>query len=163
MEKRLDKAIKVYQQFPEASIEFRLVNILIDRFTWDQGLSKLELARIVYPSQLRSKELHMSQAQIRISSIMANIRKKYSNLLIYASPHINPKTGKREWRLFCNWENEDIRNILKMLERIIDNMENAKETINAENQKSKEKRISEYERLVQKLKIESDRKRKKMK
>lgn len=163
MEKRVERAITVYRSLPDASIEFRLVNVIYNRFTWDDGLTKEELAKIVYSSQLRTKELHMSQAKIRISSILQNIRKGYTNLLVYSSPYINSKTGRREWRLFCHWDIEDVKNILKMLERIIDSMENTKEIVNAESRKSMEKKKSEYEELVQKLKKESERKRKKKK
>lgn len=163
VEDRVKRSIKTYDSFPDASIEFRLLNVFIDKFEWADGLTKEELSKIVYGSELRQKELHMSQAKTRISSIVANLRKKYFKLLIYSTPHINPKTSKKEWRLFCNWEKEDIKNILKMLQKIVNSMEKTIAKVNYEESKSMEIKKLEYEKLIKILKKESDKKRKKKK
>lgn len=160
---RIDNAIKKFNLYPLASNEFRIVTTFMDVFEWKDGLTKQELVKIVYKSQLKEKGADMARFVQNISTTLHQIRNKYTNLLLFSTPHINPKTGKREHRIFCNWDDEDVQLVLNMLIKLIEGITNTKDKINHEISKSDLKKKSEYEALIEKLKKQSEKKRKKKK
>jgi len=128
MDKRIEKAIKIFNSMPNSSMSFKLLSILLHCDTWDTGLSKDELARIFYKKKLAHGITIMVNARSGISSGLSRMRKEY-DAIIYSTLGYDEIYHRSIYRLHWLSTQADVDQVIDMFEKIIENLEQAKNKV----------------------------------
>ena len=160
LETRVQSAKDYFDSYPRASKQDRLFIIFASRTEADMGLSKKELAHIVYEEEIKFEHISIDKAVQRISALISSIRKKYPTVLIFSQRILTTK-NKTEWRIWYATSLEDMLEILKRLMAQREGIDNTMKRIDGERKKSQAVQSHELESYKKEIEEKIKKKKKK--
>jgi len=152
MDKNFENAKNYFNSFPKASIKDRLLLLFIGRVDSSTGLTKEDIAKIVYEKELKTSGLNIDKAKTRISANLASLRKNKKGFLLFSQRILDAK-NKKTWKVWVADSEEDQLEVIKRLLAQMLGIENTVDRIESERKKSSIIKLK-YKEDLEKLKKE---------